>query len=112
MLHRFLPPVDVDVSVGLGGTATERVLVLAVKCVVPPGMLMVVDHKGRITHATTGLAALLGFPLRQLVGMDVASLIPPPYSQLHAGFYKVREREHVVYLGKGMFASVWGCCWH
>jgi hypothetical protein len=33
---------------------------------------------------------MLGFSARQVASMDLASLIPPPYSQMHAGFMKVR----------------------
>ena len=49
---------------------------------------MVVNHKGRLCYATTALAQLLGYPLKTLCAMDMASLVPPPYAQLHAGFLK------------------------
>ena len=51
---------------------------------------MVVDHRGRIAFATTQLASMLGWPQKTLTTMEVASIIPQPYSQLHAGFMKVR----------------------
>jgi len=49
---------------------------------------MVIDHKMHITYATTKLGAMLGFSARQLAGADLTSIIPPPASQLHAGFMR------------------------
>jgi nitrogen-specific signal transduction histidine kinase len=53
---------------------------------------MVVSHKGRIMYATAALASLLGFPSKQLTSMDLQSIIPAPYSQLHTGFLKVQRK--------------------
>lgn len=73
-----------------GGSSPPRHAPLPAQCVVDAGALMVVDRRGRIPFATTQLASLLGFPLRSLINMELANLIPAPYGQLHAGFLKVR----------------------
>lgn len=65
---------------------------------------MVVNHKGRLVYATSALGALLGFPVKALVAMDLQAIIPPPYSQLHTGFLKVRG------CGVGSPRCP-GCCW-
>lgn len=88
LLHRFLPPMEVEITVGLGGTEKERILVLNVRSVAPPGAVMVVDHKGRLVYASSALGALLGIPHKALAAMDLQSLIPPPYSQMHGSFLK------------------------
>lgn len=50
---------------------------------------MVVNQKGRIVYATSALGSMLGLPARQLATMDLQSMVPPPYAQLHTGFLKV-----------------------
>jgi hypothetical protein len=89
MLHKFLAPIDVELSVEFGGTPDQRILVFCVRCLADPMALMVVDHKGRIAHATSQLGALLGYPLATLQGMTLQQLVPPPYAQLHTGWMKV-----------------------
>lgn len=55
------------------------------------GALMVVGAQGRIAYATGRLAEMLGYTATQLASMDLAALLPQPYSQLHARFLKVRR---------------------
>lgn len=52
--------------------------------------LMVADHKGRILHITTKLAALLGAPSsRELLRTDFSRFMAQPFSQLHSKWMKV-----------------------
>jgi hypothetical protein len=43
-------------------------------------------------YATNQLGAMLGCSARHVASMDLAAIIPPPYSQMHAGFMKVGDR--------------------
>jgi PAS domain-containing protein len=51
---------------------------------------MVVNATGRVVHATSQLASMLGYPRAAMDGVELAALIPPPLSQMHAKFLKVR----------------------
>ncbi|KAI8474715.1 MAG: hypothetical protein J3K34DRAFT_518018 [Monoraphidium minutum] len=88
LLHRFLPPVDVEIAVEFAGSDVERIIVLNISCVVPSGALMVVSHRGRIVYTTGALGAMLGIPAKQLATMDLQAIVPPPFSQLHANYFK------------------------
>ena len=90
LLHKFLPPIDVELTIEFGGSDDQRILVISVRCLAAALALMVVDHKGRIVHATTQLGVLLGYNITTLQEMTLAQVIPPPYSQLHASWTKVR----------------------
>jgi len=83
------------VTVEFGGSSTESILILSLQAKTLAGAMMVVDHKGRIAYATTQLGAMLGYTAKQLAAMDLQSVVPPPYSQMHAGFMKVWVRVRV-----------------
>jgi len=51
--------------------------------------VMVVDHKGRIIHANTKLASLLGHTVPNLTKMELKALLPQPYCQMHGAWFKV-----------------------
>ena len=89
LLHRFLPPVAVRAAASYAGNGSEFVLVVSLQAAAAAGAVMTVDHRGRIVYATSQLGALLGYGARQLAAMELAAVVPPPYSQLHAGFMKV-----------------------
>ncbi|KAI8467685.1 MAG: hypothetical protein J3K34DRAFT_523567 [Monoraphidium minutum] len=84
----FLPPVGVKVSVTFAGTVCETILVLNIQAATLAGAMMAVDNKGRIVYATTQLGVMLGYSARQVAAMELSAIIPPPYSQMHAGFMK------------------------
>eukprot|EP00882_Tetradesmus_deserticola_P031440 GHRQ01035550.1.p2 GENE.GHRQ01035550.1~~GHRQ01035550.1.p2 ORF type:complete len:113 (+),score=55.54 GHRQ01035550.1:50-388(+) len=81
---------SLQVSVELGGTDDQRLLVVKLRCMSDSLALLVTDAKGRICFATSQLAGMLGYNAKVLTdGMNLAGLLPLPYSQLHSGFMKV-----------------------
>jgi transcriptional regulator with PAS, ATPase and Fis domain len=90
ILHKYLPPVKVELTVELGGTQEARIFIMVVRIMVDDQALMVVDQKGKIVHATKELGSLLGYNTRDLIKMDLTSLMPAPISHLHTGWIKVR----------------------
>ena len=89
ILHKYLPPVKVELTVELGGTAEARILIVVIRCLIDDQALMVVDQKGKIVHATKELGGLLGYKPRDMISMDATSLMPSPISHLHTGWMKV-----------------------
>lgn len=87
--HACLP---LQVTVEFGGSAEHTILVMVMRCISDSLALMVTDAKGRIGFATSNLATMLGYNVRSLSdgGMNLNALLPLPYSQLHAGYMKVR----------------------
>ena len=88
LLHKYLPPMEVEVAAELGGTVEQRILIVNIRCLTDSLSLMVVDHKGRVSYASTQLATMLGYPVKALSGMTLAAIVPPPFSQLHASWMK------------------------
>ncbi|GBF95600.1 hypothetical protein Rsub_08582 [Raphidocelis subcapitata] len=88
LTHRFIPPVEAELTVEFSRTDQERMLLINVEFLCEARRLFVVDHKGRVTFATKLMAELLGYAPRAMFGLELASLIPPPYGQLHPGFLK------------------------
>ncbi|KAF8055488.1 tmcC [Scenedesmus sp. PABB004] len=89
LLHKYLAPLDAEASIEFGGTEEQRILVIHLRCSADGLALLVTDAKGRITFATSQLAAMLGYSARTLAdGMNLAGLLPPPHSQLHAAHMK------------------------
>lgn len=73
------------------GTESQRILVLSMRRKQPGGeYLMVTDARGRISYATSHLAALVGHSPKAMKNMDVCRLIPQPMGLLHGGLFKVR----------------------
>jgi hypothetical protein len=60
-----------------------------VRLVGEPAALLVVNHKGSISHASASLGALLGYSSKALAKMQLEDIIPVPYAQLHKGWIKV-----------------------
>jgi hypothetical protein len=74
-------------------TACSRSIILHVRVLSPPTAVMVVDHKGRILHATAKLSSLLGHPVLNLVKMELNQLLPQPICQMHGAWFKVGTPE-------------------
>jgi hypothetical protein len=74
-------------------TACSRSIILHVLVLNPPTAVMVVDHKGRILHATAKLSSLLGHPVLNLVKMELNQLLPQPICQMHGAWFKVGTPE-------------------
>ena len=72
LLHKYLPPMEVEVNAKLGGTVEQRILVMNIRCLTNSLSLMVVDHKGRVSYASTQLATMLGYPVTALSGMTAS----------------------------------------
>jgi hypothetical protein len=93
MLHAFLPPVDVELSLTYGGHTDAqsdcRSIILHAHVLTEPTAVMVLDHKGRIQHATAKLAGLLGYPVSKLRSLDFDTLLPQPICQMHGTWFKV-----------------------
>lgn len=78
-------------SVAAAGTDTQRILVLTLRRKDKSnGMLMVTDGHGDISYATTPLASMLGYSVKQMKKMDVMRLMSQPFSQLHSQLLRVR----------------------
>ncbi|GLC73343.1 hypothetical protein PLESTF_001365300 [Pleodorina starrii] len=87
--NRYLEPVPVDVTLGLAGTDTQRILVLnCSRTDGREGTLMVVDSHMRLRFASCGLSTLLGYSARKLAAMRLDQLLPPPYNTLHAKYLR------------------------
>ncbi|KXZ46877.1 hypothetical protein GPECTOR_40g611 [Gonium pectorale] len=92
--HRFLEPVPVEVTLGLGGTDGQRILAMRVQRTDgQEGSLMVVDNHMRLRFASLGVAAMLNYPMRRLAGMRLDELLPPPYNTLHAKWLRLELLE-------------------
>lgn len=80
-----------QVTVEFGGSDDVRMLLLRLRCLSDSTALLVTDPKGHIQFATSQMAVLVGYSVKVMMdGMNMAGLLPPPYSQLHAAFMKVR----------------------
>lgn len=85
------PSCCAQATVEFGGSNEQRILVIKLACVADSLALLVTDAKGRIHFVTSQLASMVGYSVKVLTdGMNLAGLLPPPYSQLHSGFMKVR----------------------
>jgi hypothetical protein len=65
---------------------------------------MVVDHKGRLLHATAKLATLLGQSVSNLVKMELSTLLPQPICQMHGAWFKVSVPAFIAATGIGLLA--------
>lgn len=54
-----------------------------------PLHLLVTDQRGNISYTTAATAELLGYSVKQLLRMDLAKLLPLPFSLLHHKWMKV-----------------------
>ncbi|KAG2423934.1 hypothetical protein HXX76_014875 [Chlamydomonas incerta] len=83
--HRFMDTVPVNVIVGMAGTDSQRIYVLnCTRIDEAASNVIVLDHHMRLRFASTGVAALLGYPARKLATMRLDQLLPAPYNTLHA----------------------------
>eukprot|EP00877_Chromochloris_zofingiensis_P009836 jgi/Chrzof1/5105/Cz15g11180.t1 len=90
MKHKYLPAVEVDLTVELAGTEDQRILVFNIRCLsATSNLLMVLDQRGKLTYATSQLADAVGYPVKTLSRMDVKAIVPSPYTQLHDIWMKV-----------------------
>eukprot|EP00879_Flechtneria_rotunda_P013062 GHRR01013642.1.p1 GENE.GHRR01013642.1~~GHRR01013642.1.p1 ORF type:complete len:1083 (+),score=308.01 GHRR01013642.1:2122-5370(+) len=91
-MHAFLPPVDVELTVAFGGAIEPgsefRILEIKARVLVESAPIMVLDHKGRIVYATDRLANMLGHSVTNMYKMDLNALLPQPYCQMHAAWFK------------------------
>ena len=107
LIHKYADALDVDLSLDLGGTDTQRIFVINIRRrSTMSDALMVTDHKGRITFATTSLAVSLGYSVKQMKKMDLNKLMPQPFSELHAAWLKARLPSERV--GARRALCVWG----
>jgi hypothetical protein len=89
LVHKYADALDVDLSLDLGGTDTQRIFVINIRRRnTMSDALMVTDHKGRITFAVS-----LGYSVKQMKKMDLNKLMPQPFSELHAAWLKARATE-------------------
>lgn len=68
----------------------SRSIILHVHVLTEASAAMVLDHKGRILHATAKLSSLLGHPVANLSKMELNALLPQPICQMHTAWFKVR----------------------
>jgi hypothetical protein len=50
---------------------------------------LVLDHKVRVVYVTDKLATMLGYPVASLLKMELGTLLPQPYCQMHGTWFKV-----------------------
>lgn len=63
---------------------------LELNCIADTLAVMATDTKGRILFASAQLAAMIGYSVKALTtGVNLNTLLPPPYAQLHSSFMKV-----------------------
>jgi PAS domain-containing protein len=91
LLHKFLPPTEVELRVAFGGTDDQRLLVMLVRCLGDSSPMMVVDHKGRICYANSQLSSMLGYNAKVLSTLELNAIIPLPFAQMHTNWIKVRR---------------------
>eukprot|EP00775_Hariotina_reticulata_P001355 gene1355-1696_t len=89
IIHKYLPPIDAEVTCEFGGSDQVKLLIISMRCLTDTLAMMVTDSKGRIEFATTQLAKMVGYNVKAMTeGMNMAGLLPPPYSQLHPSYMK------------------------
>lgn len=71
------------------GTEAQPLMVMVVRRINDTAPFMVTDQKGKIVHATSDLAKLLGYGKKQLCSMELTDLLPPPFAQLHKPWVQV-----------------------
>eukprot|EP00775_Hariotina_reticulata_P007071 gene7071-7284_t len=89
--HKFAGPLRVFITIELGGTASQRLLVAIIRkhAAREQDYLMVSDHRGRIMHATHKFATFLGFlDSKAVIKTDFAKYLAQPYRQLHGSWMK------------------------
>jgi hypothetical protein len=86
----FCPCHCIDVTlICPAGTEAQPLMVMVVRRTSDTAPLMVTDQKGKIMHATSDLAKLLGYGKKQLCSMELTDLLPPPFAQLHKPWVQV-----------------------
>lgn len=70
----------------------SRSIILHARILTEATAVLVVDKKGRIQHATTKLASLLGYPVHKLCTMELNALLPQPTCQMHGAWFKVGSK--------------------
>jgi hypothetical protein len=67
----------------------SRAIIVHARVLTEASAVMVVDHKGRLLHATAKLATLLGQSVSNLSKMELNALLPQPICQMHGAWFKV-----------------------
>lgn len=73
------------------GTVDERLLVIIMRRTAPTSAMAVFDHHGRMTFGNLSMANLLLYKTEKLKGLELAKLMPPPFSFLHHKWIKDLE---------------------
>lgn len=73
----------------VSGTETQRILIVTMRRLAEATMMMVLDHKGHILYANSGLAKMLGHQLKILKTKDITAIMPQPYGLMHVKWLKV-----------------------
>ncbi|GIM12312.1 hypothetical protein Vretimale_15676, partial [Volvox reticuliferus] len=95
LLHRYLDPVPVEVTVGMAGTDGQRILVLHCRRLDGrDGNILVVGSDMRLKFASVGVAGLLGYSPRKLIALRLDQLLPQPFNALHAKW--IRDPPHSI----------------
>lgn len=67
--HKFMDPVNVSLKMELGGTEGQRLTVVCIRMADASergNNVMVLDRKGHIMHATSGMAQILGYQVHAM----------------------------------------------
>uniref|UniRef100_A0A383VUJ6 PAS domain-containing protein n=1 Tax=Tetradesmus obliquus TaxID=3088 RepID=A0A383VUJ6_TETOB len=91
IMHSYLPPVDVELSIEFGGALDGRgdcrTITLNAAVLSESAATLVLDHKARVVYATDKLAAMLGYPVASLLKMELGALLPQPTCQLYKPWF-------------------------
>ncbi len=60
LFHKFVAPIDVQLTAESAGTEEQRIVVLNIRCLEQAACLMVVGAAGKVTFCSASLTALLG----------------------------------------------------
>lgn len=89
LLHRYSTPVEVDITITLGGTEANRILIYNIRRRQNADLMIASDARGKIAYCTTNMAELLHYEPREMHGLYIRDLIAQPFAQLHSKWMKV-----------------------
>lgn len=78
----------VNIKLEMGGTETQRILVVTMKRLAATTPLLVFSSRGRVTYSNTSAANMLGYASADMKGKDISAFLPQPFGLLHHKWLK------------------------
>eukprot|EP00775_Hariotina_reticulata_P007054 gene7054-7268_t len=92
LLHAFLPPVDMELSVEIGGALEKgsdyRTIRVLARVLSEQAPAFVLSHHGQVLFANQKFADMLGYTTTALARMDLNALLPQPFSSIHGAWFQ------------------------